>query len=278
MRTSSIIVTLLVALVAATPTSAAQTTSKRTQQPAGSYATILLEDGTVAEPEQTWVRKARMPSNVGVIVLRRQGCPDRPERDCTDRPVWTGCPWDTSKTCRLWSRIFQNPISQTRRLDFFHELGHNVVNLQATATDHQRLQELVRDPRPWDQSPNSPREKSAVAWAACASFSTRTANLDFDYDYRPTRRRFKLICAVYRRMAKRYQESVPVIPWPPEETTQTSATPGEKPANTPPAPSPPPSQPPTTTPPGPAPDGGPPDTCQGGVTGDPVPTNCQIIP
>lgn len=152
--------------------------------PAAAHATTLvLEDGTAGpQPYQSWVDEASVPTPPGQVTLRLSGCGDAGLIACEER---------RERTLDLDPGWISRPV-------LLHELGH-VFDDAMPAWARTQFAALVHRHDPWEGPVNPPSEWFAEAYALCARHPVIRQRYYAAYEYAPTPRRHRRICALINR-------------------------------------------------------------------------------
>lgn len=145
--------------------------------------TTIIEPPGSHFPYQQWVDEAKVPT---------------PEVTLTVIEDASGCEGEGSAcTAEGAATIWADPL-WSKRWDFLHEIGHNQDYVMPDWA-RTRFLSLTRDPRPWRSPPNSPHERFAEAWAACAIWGYRIARRpELGYLWEPSPRLHRRICRLIR--------------------------------------------------------------------------------
>lgn len=156
--------------------------------PAGAV-TLVLPDGTERpQPYQAWADAAHVPTPAGAVTLHLTPCPVGESA--------AGC------VLRGQRAIHLAPEGRNRRT-LLHELGHVFDQSVLTAPSRARFQALVRRRGAWAgaASTDPAEEKFAEAYAVCAQHRRLTDNHFGMYDYTPSPRLHRRVCALIRAAA-----------------------------------------------------------------------------
>jgi len=158
---------------------------------ASAATTVVTPDGKAAQPYQSWVDRAPVPTPAGTVTLAFAGCPGG--------PAWaSGCADEATRT------IYLGDGAQDYR-GFFHELGHIFDATTLSDDERQSFQSIMRRPGAWvaDASSSPPDEWFAEGYSLCARHRriARTY-VAGNYDYAPTPRQHAAVCALIRQSAR----------------------------------------------------------------------------
>ena len=156
--------------------------------PGPSQTRVVYDNGRPASELQAWVDASLIPSPPGVVIVHVTPC-DAQTSSCTRPPGE-----------EMW--LHEDP--DTVRGTFLHELGHRFDYLWMTDAARSVFRRLIHDPRPWRSPPNSPHERFAAAYEACARHRTlkrREIPIDWGFGYAPTPRVHRRVCRLIRQVA-----------------------------------------------------------------------------
>jgi hypothetical protein len=222
---------------------------------AGNGAVLLLKPSghPLGDPWQRWANVSLMPTVAAQVMVRRVRCPARPEA--------AGCVY-LRRPLVIWLR----PGLADARGVLLHELGH-VFDLRVLNNrDRGHFRRLLgRRRAKWWRGAVPLAEQFAEAYSWCARYTRIVSIARYSsYDYRPTGRQHKRICALIRAAARdrapaRKPADVPIVtgphpPPPPPPSTAPGTVPGDPHHDPgPQKPKPRPTPTPTPTPVGPVP-------------------------
>lgn len=168
-----------------------------------SSAYIHNPDGTTAQPFARWAQTSLMPApNMDITMHVGDNISDDL---CEDAPA-----------CALEGHIYIDTATDngnwyatdyiTRRMLFYHELGHN-LDFQATEAHRLEFQRLrYLDGMPWLGDSYSSSEQWAEAYVTCATVRIKRGMMEHEFlgggaGYDPSIARHKKICSLLRRAA-----------------------------------------------------------------------------
>ena len=149
------------------------------------FPASALEVNTGDEPWQTWANTSYVPAPPGKIELYETNCPDPWTVACTNNE-------------QMWIPVRDRHI-------FLHEVGHlfdfRVMNNLA----REWFKQLIGDSRPWvaprGQPAESPSEKFAEAYSACARHRTVHEIYYGLYNYAAGPKLHRRVCRLIRLVA-----------------------------------------------------------------------------
>jgi hypothetical protein len=139
---------------------------------------------------QSWADASLMPTVTGRVKVRLKRCPARPRA--------AGCVYT-----RRPRTIYLRPRLRDPRGMLLHELGH-VYDLKVMNNrDRGRFRRLMRRKAKWWKDREPLAEQFAEAYSWCARYARIVSISRYSsYDYRPTARQHRRICALIERAAR----------------------------------------------------------------------------
>lgn len=154
-----------------------------------SPASALTITTTDTRPLAAWATRALVPLAPVTVTIERGVCP--PDASMFRR----SCAINASPVT-IWLS------GRDGRPTLYHELGHVFDYTVMTDAARGEFGRIVHDTRPWRSAKNSPHEKFAQAYAACAMHHAISGPLwDTGYDYDPTPTMHRRACRLIRRAA-----------------------------------------------------------------------------
>jgi hypothetical protein len=174
----------------------------------------------------SWIRQARAPLAGGRIRLALGACPRHPRLEA----------------CVLSSRprrIYVSPRARTKRMAFYHELGHVYDLLVMSRAERRQFKRILRlEGRAWFRGPVPAAELFADGYARCVRYGPRhsggrLANPTRSvYGYHPTLRQHRAVCSLIVRAAGPHRRPQPP-PKPPPVFGPEPSAPAPPPAGQP---------------------------------------------
>jgi hypothetical protein len=147
---------------------------------------------------QSWADSALVPTVVGRVTLRRNGCPGMPRA--------AGCVYTQRPRVIYLKRGLTHPRSV-----LLHELGHVYDLTVLSNSDRGRFRKIMRQPRAkWWKGKRPLAEWFAEGYSWCARYQ-RIASISkyAIYRYRPSAAQHRSVCALIKRAARDGRRAVP---------------------------------------------------------------------
>lgn len=154
-----------------------------------SPASALTITTTDTRPLAAWATRALVPLSPAAVTIERGVCP--PSASMFSR----SCAINTAPLTIWLSGRDGSPT-------LYHELGHIFDYTVMTDAARAEFGRIVHDTRPWRSAKNSPHEKFAQAYEACAMHRKISGPLwDVGYGYDPSPTMYRRACRLIRRAA-----------------------------------------------------------------------------
>lgn len=141
--------------------------------------TVITTKGAVAQPYQSWVYRAKVPTPLGTVTISHARCPGVVAWACAELHT---------------STLFMPKHSGHRIL--MHELGHIFDHQQTAEVRWRFLNIMGYEPSWWQGSPPA-GELFADAYAECARGGRSYETI---YGYEPSRRQHRAVCRLIRSL------------------------------------------------------------------------------
>jgi hypothetical protein len=205
---------LLVRAASATPVAAV-----------GAVRLVSPEGAPLTGRWQAWANRSLVPTVTGRVVLRATGCPGLPKV--------AGCVYTSQPRVIYIKTGLANP-----RDVLLHELGHVYDLTVLNNHDRARFRKLMHRRVAWWKGRLPLAEQFAEAYSWCARYVRIVSIARYSsYDYRPTAKQHRRICALIRHAARdrrpaRPAPAAPVVtaphaPPPPPPSTAPGTVPGD---------------------------------------------------